>query len=454
MSNLLYSKNEIVASIKKHFSTYFSSLPRPTQENLLLLIIGMYAMESFDSVRSCFTHLLKKASNKSLNAYYRTLDTVSLEPMDFIRNTAAIALSLIPEALAKEPVFLCTDDTLIPKDGTKFEFVGKLHDHAMHTGKLYVNGHNFVSLMLCIPVCINNNGHQMKIRYIPIPLGYQMKTDDNTKLELVADMIDNIMVLMADKQVIFSFDCWFAKRPFITRIQQHKNIGIICNARIDSALYELPPYQKTGKRGRPKNHGDQLDTYDDKDFDFNHHKDGYRVAHRTVIAKIFNMQEVHAYVTKTTSNSRRLFLCTINPCDIHMGCAWQENFLMRNIGSTDMELYPLTLYRLRWNIEVGYYEQKTFWSLGKYMVRSKHSIETLLNLINVAYAAMRILPHKNNVSKDFRDSAPQEIRLFLSEQVITQLFLVRIGQKAMKLKNAESFLSSLYKLVNQLSYAA
>ena len=111
MSNLLYSRNEIVASIKKHFSTYFSSLPRPTQENLLLLIIGMYAMESFDSVLSCFTHLLKKASNKSLNAYYRTLDTVSLEPMDFIRNTAAIALSLIPEALAKEPVFLCTDVT-------------------------------------------------------------------------------------------------------------------------------------------------------------------------------------------------------------------------------------------------------------------------------------------------------------------------------------------------------
>ena len=311
MSNLLYSKNEIVASIKKHFSTYFSSLPRPTQENLLLLIIGMYAMESFDSVRSCFTHLLKKASNKSLNAYYRTLDTVSLEPMDFIRNTAAIALSLIPEALAKEPVFLCTDDTLIPKDGTKFEFVGKLHDHAMHTGKLYVNGHNFVSLMLCIPVCINNNGHQMKIRYIPIPLGYQMKTDDNTKLELVADMIDNIMDLMADKQVIFSFDCWFAKRPFITRIQQHKNIGIICNARIDSALYELPPTQKTGKRGRPKNHGNQLDTYDHKDFEFNHHKDGYRVAHRTVIAKIFNMQEVHAYVTNSNFPHKKI-LCALD----------------------------------------------------------------------------------------------------------------------------------------------
>lgn len=454
MSNLLYSKNEIISSIKKYFSTYFSTLPRPTQENLLHLIMGMYAMESFDSVRSCFRHLLKKASNKSLNAYYRTLDTVSLRPVDFIRNTTAIALSLIPEILAKEPVFLCTDDTIVPKDGTKFEFVGKLHDHAMHTDKLFVNGHEFVSLMLSVPVCINNDGYPMRIRYVPIPLGYQMRTGEKTKLEMVADMVDTIMDLMPDKQVIFSFDCWFAKKPFITRIQQHKNIGIICNARIDSVLYDLPPTRKIIKRGRPKSHGSKLDTYNDNDFDFKHQKDGYAVAHRTVIAKIFNMREVHAYATKTDTNNRRLFLCTINPCDIHMGCAWQENFLMRNVRSTDMELYPLTLYRLRWNIEVGYYEQKTFWSLGKYMVRSKHSIETLLNLINVAYAAMRCLPHKNTVFKDYRDSAPQEIRMFISEHIVNQLFLVRIGEKAIKLKNAESFLSSLYELANQLSYAA
>ena len=75
-------------------------------------------------------------------------------------------------------------------------------------------------------------------------------------------------------------------------------------------------------------------------------------------------------------------------------------------------------------IKIGYYEQKTFWSLGKYMVRSKHSIETLLNLINIAYVAMRILSHKNVVFKNFRDSEPQEMSLFLSTQITTQLFLV------------------------------
>lgn len=63
------------------------------------------------------------------------------------------------------------------------------------------------------------------------------------------------------------------------------------------------------------------------------------------------------------------------------------------------------------------------------------------------------MSHKHTVFKEFRDSAPQEIRLFISEHIVTQLFLVRIGQKSYETKNAESFLSSLYKLTNKLSYA-
>ena len=43
----------------------------------------------------------------------------------------------------------------------------------------------------------------------------------------------------------------------------------------------------------------------------------------------------------------------------------------------------MRLYDMRWNIEVGYYEQKTFWDLSRYMVRSKTGIERMLNLVNV-----------------------------------------------------------------------
>ena len=83
--------------------------------------------------------------------------------------TAKIALHLIPESLKSQPVFICIDDTMVSKFGLKFENVSKLFDHAAHNGSNYLNGHCFVSLMLCIPVWNHD-----KISYLAVPLGYRM----------------------------------------------------------------------------------------------------------------------------------------------------------------------------------------------------------------------------------------------------------------------------------------
>lgn len=40
-------------------------------------------------------------------------------------------------------------------------------------------------------------------------------------------------------------------------------------------------------------------------------------------------------------------------------------------AKAEVSLLPLTFYALRWRIEVSYYEEKTFGSLGDYMMRSK-----------------------------------------------------------------------------------
>ena len=44
--------------------------------------------------------------------------------------TARITLRLVPDSLKTQPVFLCIDDTMVPKSGTKFADVSKLFDHA------------------------------------------------------------------------------------------------------------------------------------------------------------------------------------------------------------------------------------------------------------------------------------------------------------------------------------
>ena len=95
--------------------------------------------------------------------------------------TASIALNIIPKDLNSQPVFLCIDDTIIPKFGKKFDNVSKLFDHAAHNGSNYLNGHCFVSVLLCVSVW--NSG---KIVYQSFPLGYRIWKKSQSKLKLAA----------------------------------------------------------------------------------------------------------------------------------------------------------------------------------------------------------------------------------------------------------------------------
>lgn len=102
--------------------------------------------------------------------------------------TARLALNLVPGFLKSQPVFLCIDDTMVSKFGRKFEDVSQLFDHAAHNGSNYLNEHCFVSLMLCAPVW--NKG---KVVYLAVPLGYRMWQIKESKLELAADMVRQVM---------------------------------------------------------------------------------------------------------------------------------------------------------------------------------------------------------------------------------------------------------------------
>lgn len=87
-----------------------------------------------------------------------------------------------------------------------------------------------------------------------------------------------------------------------------------------------------------------------------------------------------------------------------------------------MKYVPLFCYGFRLNIEISYYEQKTFWSLCSYMVRSRKGIEMLVNLINITYSAMKILPYQDEAFSKYREESVQEFRFFLSEQIRQQVF--------------------------------
>lgn len=195
------------------------------------------------------------------------------------------------------------------------------------------------------------------------------------------------------------------KNNLLCMVDEYENLDVICNARIDSVIYDLAP-TKTGKRGCPAKHGKRLSI--ENDFSLSEEKIGdCHIGARHVLTNLFGEREVLALVTSAgnENSSRRLFFSTIFPEDISMFWAWQEKAPSNQTENKWIPYIPLFLYGYRWNIEVSYYEQKTFWSLCIYMIRSRTGIEMLVNLISISYCAMKILPYQDAAFSEYQDKS-------------------------------------------------
>lgn len=408
-------------------------------------MLSILAMESAHSIRFLYRHFLSGITEKSLNAFYYACSYARVDYSRFMNVTASMALKLVPEHLRSQPVFFCIDDTMVSKFGEKFENISKLFDHAAHNGSNYLNGHCFVSLMLCVPVWRDN-----RIVYLSVPLGYRMWQKEESKLELAASMVRQVMPAFASqKNVIILCDSWYAKKNLVCVVDEYPNLDLICNARYDSVIYDLVP-RRNGKRGRPAKHGERLSP--DKDFSFSDDKIGdYYIGVRRVLTNIFGCREVLAYVTSAEkeSTSKRLFFSTIFPEQMQVFCAWQEKAPLNQTGSDRMKYIPLFCYSFRWNIEVSYYEQKTFWSICSYMVRSRKGIETLVNLINIAYCAMKILPYQDEAFSRYRTESVQEFRFVLSDQIRAEVFLAAFVQNIENSIKSNAVVKALKQLIQQ-----
>ena len=399
-------------------------------------------MESADSIRSLYRHFLSDITLKSLNAFYYACSYAKANFSVFMNVTSRLALRLVPDSLQSQPVFLCIDDTMVSKFGTKFEDVSKLFDHAAHNGSNYLNGHCFVSILLCVPVW-----NRQKVSYLSVPIGYRMWQKKESKLALAASMVRQVMPeLCQKKNVIILCDSWYVKQNLVSIVDEYPNLDLIGNARSDSVIYDLAP-APTGKRGRPAKHGRRLSIA--ADFTLSSEKVGeYYTGCRRVLTNIFGTKEVLAYVTSPSREGgiRRLFFSTIFPSQLQFFCAWQEKAPLNQTGSSQMQYIPLFLYSFRWNIEVSYYEQKSFWSLCGYMLRSRKGIEMLVNLINISYCAMKIFPYTEETFFQYRGGSVQEFRFAISGRIRQQIFYANLVQ------NIENYIKSnvIAKVLKQL----
>ena len=60
------------------------------------------------------------------------------------------------------------------------------------------------------------------------------------------------------------------------------------------------------------------------------------------------------------------------------------------------------------------------------MVRSRKGIEMLVNLINIAYCAMKLLPYQDETLSKYQNESTQEIRFALSERIRQEVFFANL----------------------------
>ena len=178
-----------------------------------------------------------------------------------------------------------------------------------------MSGHCFVSGSMSVPVLCRDG----KIIYISLPIGYRMwvKGDDKeSKLHMAAGLVKQAMDdIGEDAQVILMCDSWYPKKPVTSLLDSYDNLNIICNVRVDTAMYELPP-ERFGKCGRPGKYGEKADINNVLLDTPAYGK--WKIGVKTVLTNLFGNRKVLSVVTspKEGSESRRLFLCTVSEEDL------------------------------------------------------------------------------------------------------------------------------------------
>ena len=431
----LYTQTSIISKLKKAFFEIFSAEGKHTKEHLFDLLLSVLCLNGFQSISYNFEHFIDDISDNKLKSYYFTLNESRIDLSQWMKNMVRTALSLILEKLLNHLIILSIDDTMVEKYGEHFENRAKLFDHAGHNGSNYLNGHCFVSIMMSIPVFDNG-----VIRYLSFPVGYRMWAKEKTKLAMADDMVKEVMeIIGSERNVCLCCDSWYPKAKITELPQQYDNLALICNVRYDTALYDLPP-AKTGKKGRPRVRGKQLSF---EDFTFST-VDGtdYSVGSRQVITNLFGKKPVHAIVTKTKNGTQRLFICTKSPDELNFDFTACELGKASLFAKADVQFLPLTVYSMRWSIEVAYYEQKKFWSLGNYMLRSKIGIERLTNLLTLLYSFMTLLPFYDKTFSALSNNSPQQSRFVIGMTIWQELFFAAFEHGNISSKNTLSFACS------------
>lgn len=313
------------------------------------------------------------------NSYYKWLQEGRWSWLALARQFARLILSVVKV----DAVHLVIDDTLTLRASKKAPGSQMHHQHGNKPNLAqFVRGQCWVSLAMVVK-CSSGASIALPILSRLIP-----GVGNTGKLVAANTLIRSDYQLFDGVKVRVLVDSWYMRRKFIGSMQK-RDFDVIGQVRIDTRLYDEPPTQKTGKRGRPRKYGEK---YTPK-----------RIAHlKRTEATLFlygKVQEVRyrSKLAKARFLGGRLVRAVWCEFKSDKG-EWKSTCL---ILSTDTALTPeqvIEIYGERWSIESMFNQLKLSWGMKEAWQQSRQTPHRWVHITTVSYGLVQLLNCLNSVA--------------------------------------------------------
>ena len=368
MRLLMSLSNLVRLCLSEWISFLLPAVPIRSRATFIELLCGCLVSPEGWVTRS----IVAISRRKHWTTYYKLIERGSVRTVRLARALFRLVLAVLPS----DVLTLVLDDTLVPRSSASAPGCAYRHDHSRKTNRPPV------LLAQCwVTVGVSVLGHGGANLVLPI-LSRLVPTTGNRNKLVIALALLRALAGVADKPVRVLFDSWFMRARLVLPLLR-RQIRVIGQARIDTALFLPPVAPTTPRRGRKRIYGERLSAE--------------AVAHLPVTELSLSLygQDQLLRLRSVVALARFLKGTPVRAVWCQFFDARKQTWTKpRLLLATETELTAeaiVRLYARRWGIEPLFHNLKRWWGISNLWQQSRTALELWMQIRSTAWTLAQLL---------------------------------------------------------------
>jgi DDE superfamily endonuclease len=379
MRLLMSLSNLVRLCLSEWISFLLPAVPIRSRATFIELLCGCLVSPEGWVTRS----IVAISRRKHWTTYYKLIERGSVRTVRLARALFRLVLAVLPS----DVLTLVLDDTLVPRSSASAPGCAYRHDHSRKT-----NRPPFLLAQCWVTVGVSVLGHGGANLVLPI-LSRLVPTTGNRNKLVIALALLRALAGVADKPVRVLFDSWFMRARLVLPLLR-RQIRVIGQARIDTALFLPPVAPTTPRRGRKRIYGERLSAEAVADLPV------------TELSLSLYGQDQLLRLRSVVARARFLKGTPVRAVWCQFFDARKQTWTKpRLLLATETELTAeaiVRLYARRWGIEPLFHNLKRWWGISNLWQQSRTALELWMQIRSTAWTLAQLL------SLAARDAFPME----------------------------------------------